>query len=43
MGSLSKGVEKKKSRIGVNIRIYEEKPSGIQNFIRFLFTELIKT
>lgn len=43
MGSVSESVEKKKSRIGVNIRIYEEKPSGIQNFIRSLFTELIKT
>lgn len=43
MGSVSESVGKKKSRIGVNIRIYEEKPSGIQNFIRSLFTELIKT
>ena len=43
MGSVSKSVDKKKLRIGVNIRIYETKPSGIQNFIRSLFLELIKT
>lgn len=43
MDSLSQNLEKRKPRIGVNIRIYETKPSGIQNFIRCLFTELIKT
>lgn len=43
MGSLSKSIKEKKFRIGVNIRIYETKPSGIQNFIRSLFVELIKT
>jgi len=43
MGSVSKGVGEKKFRIGVNIRIYETKPSGIQNFIHSLFVELIKT
>lgn len=43
MGSIPQGLDKRKLRIGVNIRIYETKPSGIQNFIRCLFTELIKT
>lgn len=41
MDSFSQSIDKKKLRIGVNIRIYETKPSGIQNFIRCLFTELI--
>lgn len=43
MGSLPQNLEKKNLRIGINIRIYETKPSGIQNFIRCLFSELIKT
>lgn len=41
MVSSSKDINKK-IKIGVNIRIYETKPSGIQNFIRGLFTELLK-
>lgn len=42
MGRREKIVVSRKIRIGVNIRIYEEKPSGIQNFIHGLFTKLIK-
>lgn len=42
MVSSSKEINKQ-IKVGVNIRIYESKPSGIQNFIRCLFTELIKT
>lgn len=40
MVSRKKGINKK-VKIGANIRIYESTPSGIQNFIRGLFTTLI--
>jgi len=43
MDGSTQGVIKRQVRIGVNIRIYEQKPSGIQNFIRCLFIELIST
>lgn len=43
MDSFSQNLKKNGLRIGVNIRIYETNPSGIQNFIRCLFTNLIKT
>ncbi len=42
MASSKEDLAKNKPKIGVNIRIYEEKPSGIQNFIQGLFTELIQ-
>lgn len=42
MDGSKKNLAGKKYSIGVNIRIYEEKPSGIQNFIVGLFTQLIK-
>lgn len=35
-------IETKRARIGVNIRIYETRPSGIQNFIFGLFHELVR-
>lgn len=42
MGSGEKNLVKTKIKIGVNIRIYEEIHSGIQNFITGLFNELSK-
>ncbi|CAN5154097.1 glycosyltransferase [soil metagenome] len=40
MGSGSEEIIKKRIKIGTNIRMYELPPSGIQNFIRGLFTQL---
>lgn len=42
MGSGEKNLVKTKIKIGVNIRIYEEIHSGIQNYITGLFNELSK-
>ncbi len=42
MARITKKEIKKKIKIGVNVRIYDKKPSGIQNFIHGLFSELIK-
>jgi len=41
MVSREKNLEK--ISVGVNIRIFEERPSGIQNFIRCLFQHLVKS
>ncbi len=42
MVSSKEELEENKPKIGINIRIYEENPSGIQNFIQGLFRELVK-
>ena len=42
MDGSQKDLENSKPVVGVNIRIFEEKPSGIQNFIQGLFSQLVR-